>query len=189
MSKKIVTAQLDRLLKPLGFVGDKATWNRRGGSMVDVVDIQTSKAGDATTVNTGVLDADVYTLLWGREPPAFIGQPFCTVGARIGELIDGKDKWWPLDDQDSAAEMAEEVVARVLPFLERIHSRAAMAQWLIDAQVVKKKYPPPIINLAIIKSLQGEVAFGCEVLAELQSKALGDWRERAVDVAKGLRCP
>jgi hypothetical protein len=187
-AQKVVTAQLDYLLEPRGFVRKKETWNRRVDSLVDVVDIQISKAGDAVTVNSGVLDTDVHTTFWGSEPPEFIEQPYCTVCARIGELIDGRDKWWPLGNNGTATEMAEKVTAHVLLFLERMHSREAMRQWLIDNEVAKKKYLPPIINLAILKSLQGDVAQGCELLAELQKKSLGAWQKRAAEVAARLHC-
>lgn len=42
---------LRSLPKLLGFSRQKATWNRRAGSIVDVIDIQVSEAGDAFTIN------------------------------------------------------------------------------------------------------------------------------------------
>ena len=188
MSVKTVTAQLDRLLKPLGFARQKTTWNRRSNSTVDVVDIQVSKAGDAITVNAGVSDTDAHALLWGNELSDFIEQPSCTVCARIGELIDGTDKWWQLGDGGVADELTEKVATQVLPFLERMHAREAMEQWLIDARVTKKKYPAPIINLAILKSRTGKAVEACTLLAELQKKLVGPWRTRTAEVARRLGC-
>lgn len=43
-----------------------------------------------------------------------------------------------------------------------------MAQWLIDTKVIKKKYPVPIINLAILKFLLGDLAYSCELLEVIQ---------------------
>lgn len=85
--------QLDDLPKPLGFKRQKTVWNRRSGHLVQVVDLQIRKAGDTATLNTGVLDSDVHMKLWEGEPPQFVEQPSSTVGARVGELIDGKDLW------------------------------------------------------------------------------------------------
>lgn len=188
MSIKTFISQLDRLLKPLGFSRSKATWNRRAETVVDIIDAQVSKAGDAVTVNVGVLDKDVYTKLWEREPPERIEQPTCTVYARIGELLDGKDKWWLLDDHQAIADAASNIEAHVLPFLERMHARTAMAQWLIDTEVVRKRYPAPIITLAILKSLSGDDAQACELLKKLQTKSAGAWSTRAAEVAERLRC-
>jgi hypothetical protein len=43
-----------------------------------------------------------------------------------------KDKWWPLNDDQTPAEIVGKVEAHVLPFLERMHTREAMKQWPID---------------------------------------------------------
>jgi len=184
----MVIEQLDCLLKPLGFSRQKATWNRRTNFVIDVVDVQVSKSGDVITINAGVLDMDVYAKLWDGEPPEFVEQPTCTVCARIGELFDGRDRWWKLSGDRVVVDVVDAVGTRVLPFLERMHTRKAMEQWLTDTEVTRKKYPQPIIYLAILKYLLGEVAQGCELLAELQRKSIGAWRSRAAEVAARLRC-
>jgi Domain of unknown function (DUF4304) len=188
MTTKTLVAHLDGLLKPLGFVRQKTTWNRRSASVVEVIDIQVSKAGDAVTVNAGVLDPEVHTILWGGRPSDPVEQPACTVCARIGELIDGRDKWWQLSDNSAAVEAAEKVATHVVPFLERMRTREAMKRWLTDTEVTEKRYPPPIVNLAIIKSLLGETAEACALLGELQKKSLGAWRSRIVEVGGRLGC-
>ena len=62
-----------------------------------------------------------------------------------------------------------------------------MERWLTDTQEVKKKYPPPIISLAIIKSSLGETAEACAILNELQ-KSAGAWRPKIVEVANQIGC-
>lgn len=163
-------------------------WNRLVDSFVDVVDLQISKAGDTITVNAGVVDVDVHTILWGRKPPEFVEQPACTVCIRIGELIDGKDMWWRLSDHETVHSVGANVAARVLPFLERMHSRRAMERWLIDTKVETRKYPAPILNLAILKTLLGEARQGCTLIDALQKKSIGAWQTRAIEVADRLRC-
>jgi len=152
MSTKNIKARLDELLKPIGFVRHKDVWNRKFGTFIDVIDIQTSKAGDTITINSGVLNSEVSKLFSGAPLGSTnVDEPSCTVRARVGQLIDDKDLWWSLSDSAIEKDVVEKVVTYVLPFLERMHSIEAMEQFLIDANVVKKNYPPPIIYLALLK--------------------------------------
>jgi hypothetical protein len=188
MSEKAIISKLDDLLKPLGFTRQKTAWNRRSGYVVEVIDVQVSKAGDTATVNAGVLDTEAYMTLWGSESPAFVEIPDCTVTARVGELIDGKDLWWQLNDGQVTDKVSKAITDHMLPFVKRMRSRQDMVQWLTDTRVVKKKYPPPIINLAILQNLLGSSSEGCALLAEVQKKAIGAWRARAAEVAERLGC-
>lgn len=86
MKMKKMTERLDGLLKPLGFVRRKATWNRKSDSLIDVVDLQVSKAGDTVTINSGIVDKDVHEICWGKQLPIFVREPFCTVRSRVGQL-------------------------------------------------------------------------------------------------------
>jgi hypothetical protein len=188
MSEKAVVDKLDELLSPLGFTRNKTVWNRRSGYVVEVIDVQVSKTGDTATVNTGVLDIDAHVKLWGSEPPSLVEEPSCTVRARIGELIDGNDQWWEFDEDGTEDKIARAVTEHVLPFVKRMRSRQAMVQRLTDTGVVKKKYPPAILNLAILQGLLGEMPKACALLAEVQGKAIGAWRARAVEVAERMGC-
>ena len=186
MKTRSFIVKLDQLLSPLGFTRHATTWNRLTGSVVEVIDLQISKAGDAMTFNAGVLDPEVHTRVWRNQRAAFVEEPDCTVRARIGQLIDGRDKWWQAGDE--AEEVALAVATHVLPFLERTRTREAMREWLMNTGVVKKGYPPPIASLAIIMNLLGETAEACEVMRELRQKAGGEWRTRLADIAQELGC-
>jgi hypothetical protein len=188
MSIEAIIVRLDRLLEPFGFTRQIRAWNRKVASFIDVIDVQISKPVDRVTINAGVLDFDVHAILWGGRPLEFVEQPICTVGVRAGELVDGKDKWWQIDTPGVADELAESIAASVLPFFERMHTREAMRQWLIASDVVEKRYPPPIINLAILESFLGNTARSCAILAEFQTASAGAWRSRAAEVAKRLHC-
>jgi len=188
MSTRSVIAHIDELLKPLGFARHKATWNRQSDSFVDVIDVQTSKAGDTMTINAGVLYPEVHRKCWGTEPAAVIEESSCTARVRVGQLLDGKDLWWRLIDAKILDDIAEKLTAHVLPFLERMHSLEAMEQFLTSAQVMKKKYPPPIIYLAILKSEQGDRTGACALLTQLGEKSVGAWRTRISEVAGRLGC-
>jgi hypothetical protein len=188
MSTKAVIARMDEFLKPLGFARHKAIWNRQADSFVDVIDIQTSKAGDTMTINAGVLHPEVHRKCWAAEPPAVIEEPLCTVRVRVGQLLDGKDLWWRIDDVRTLGDVAEKVTAHVLPFLERMHSFEAMEHFLTIAQVTKQKYPPPVIYLAVLKSERGDRIGACALLTEFGKKTVGAWRTRIAEVAGRLGC-
>lgn len=188
MNAKDVTVRLDGLLKPLGFERQKTTWNLKSGSFVDVVDVQISKTRDMITVNAGVLHPDVHAKCWGGDLPKFIEEPSCTVRARVGQLIDGKDLWWQLGADDVAGEIADTVSTHVLPFLGQMHSADAMERFLTNSQVVKQKYPPPIIYLAILKHEQGHSGAACSLLGDLKKKTVGAWQRRISQIAERLSC-
>lgn len=188
MSAKAVISRLDRVLKPLGFERQKTTWNRKSGSFVDVVDVQTSKVKNTITINAGVFHSGVYAKCWGDWLPEFIEEPSCIVRTRIGQLIGEKDLWWKLDEVDVADAVAEKVSSHVLPFLGQMHSIDAMEQFLTSAQVVKQKYPPPIIYLAILKHEQGNSNEACALLGELKKKTVGAWQGRINQITETLSC-
>jgi Domain of unknown function (DUF4304) len=188
MTDKRVISKLDELLSPLGFARRKSTWNRRVGLVVDVIDVQVSKAGDAITVNCGVLDRDVHATLWGEDPPEFLEEPFCTARARVGELIGSVDKWWSLEKESAPIDVAQVVEGYVLPFLKRTHPRQAMEAWLEKAQVVKKKFPDSILCLAILKKELGRKEEACALMSSVRPKILGAWRTRFDEVSVRLGC-
>jgi hypothetical protein len=181
-----IIASLDDLLLPLHFERQKMTWNRQDNGRVDVIDVQVSKSGDRTTINAGKLDAEVYQILWASPPPSFVEQAYCTVCVRIGGLRDGKDIWWPLGDKDIAAQMRDNIVSDVVPFLRRMSTRSAMRQWLIENGVAKKGYPPPVVGLAILTHLLGDAAEAAAILSDLQKKPVGAWKPRIGDVIDRL---
>ena len=141
---RAIIDRIDELLKSRNFVRRRGSWNRKRECYVDVVDLQTSKGGDAFAVNSGVVDLEVYEVCWGSKLTTFVGEPACTVRARIGELAIGSNSWWQLDDVTSVDDVYEKLKTHVLPFLERMHSPQAMEHFLESAKVFKFQYPPPI---------------------------------------------
>jgi hypothetical protein len=188
MSKNATPLTLDELLKPLGFARHGVTWNRKVGSLVDVVDVQISKSGDMFTLNVGVLDTNVYIIFWGKEAPAFIEEPSCIVRVRIGELIDAKDHWWPIGEEGIDREVAEIVTSHVIPFFDRMRTREALERWLTNTKVEEKNYPLPVVCLAILRNELGKANEACAMLAKLKKKTVGAWRQRIADVAYRLGC-
>lgn len=188
MSARSVVRQLHEVLGPLGFERRKRTWNRRSTSHVDVIDVQVSKAGDTCTVNAGVMDPEVYMTCWGSEAPAFVDESLCIVRTRIGSLMGDTDTWWEVSANEAAAQVVEAVHSHVLPFLDEMHSPAAMSDYLVEADVRGQNYPPPIIYLAILRNQLGDTASACSILTELHEAALGAWRARTSEVSARLGC-
>jgi Domain of unknown function (DUF4304) len=172
----------------MGFVRKNATWNRKQGQRVEVIDIQNSKDGETVTMNIGVLDRDIYTVCWGRASTPFVEEPSCTIRCRIGQLIDNKDRWWSVDSATTVEEMVECLKANALPFLNRMQSLEEMRDWLAPSGVVTTKYPPDSINFAVILSRLNETRRACSILSELGIKALGAWKTRAKEVYALLGC-
>jgi uncharacterized protein DUF4304 len=188
MTSKTLVKHLDSLLVPLGFVRRKAVWNRKVGLLTYAFDIQVSKAGDAITINIGVLDTYVHKTLWDSDPPDIVEPPACTVSIRIGELIDGKDKWWPIDDEKYIQEIPKTVSELVIQFLERMHTLEEMETWLANSKSGISKFPAYRIGLAIIKYRLGKTVEACDLLADLQKHSIGGWRTRASEIAGCLGC-
>lgn len=188
MSAASIIARVDHELTPKGFRRKKATWNRERGPLVQVIDIQSRKGGDAVTMNAGVLSRPIYFSCWGHDAEAFIEEPFCTIRTRVGQLLDNKDRWWDVSSAGVAEEMVGCLETQILPFLERMGSFAAMRDWLASAGIPSPKSPLPSICFAVLQSQLGDIDTACSVLTELEAKALGVWKARAKEVAVRIGC-
>ncbi|MDF3058138.1 MAG: hypothetical protein K0R17_2353 [Rariglobus sp.] len=186
MKTNLVVLQIDKLLGSAGFIRRKMTWNRSNNSYVDVIDLQLSKAGDAITINAGVMDQWVYKICWDAPPPTFVEEPLCTVRSRIGLLLDGKDVWWREMDEKGMDEVVENIRAHVLPFLDRMHSVETMVKQLADAGVVRQKYPPPIIYFGVLRWKNGDAAGARTLLDDLRKQTVDAWQTRIEKVVEKL---
>lgn len=185
MTDKEIIKCVDHLIAPLGFKRKGALWNRESDSVVEVIDIQINKAGDAATINAGVLHIDAYEEVWGAKPPEFIEEPFCIVRARVGEIVGEHDLWWSLSDSQTPEDVIAVIEAHVLPFLDKWQTIEAMEIFL---ERESGRQPLPKIYLAILKSLRGDKPGACAVLKHVREKALGDWKNRAAEIAGRLGC-
>src|SRR3954463_2740021 len=147
MSVTSVVTHIDEILVPVGFTRTGRRWHRSTDQFRDVIGIQASKDHDEVPINAGVLDPEVYTIYIGNPAPELLDETECTVTVRIGDLLtDQRDLWWALDEASICDAVDAAVLQHVLPFIERMHSRTAMAAWLAARGVLRKKYPPPILN-------------------------------------------
>lgn len=188
MSTRRAVTRIDEALRPIGFNRHKATWNRSSGTYCDVIALQKSKSDDLFTINAGVLHPSVHAVCWGTPPGRVVYEPECTVRARIGRLIDNRDQWWPLDDTAALNQLGGLITAYVLPFLDRMHSPAAMETFLTSACVPERPYPPESIYLAALMSMLGKRVEACALLADLEKQLVGPWRAAVTDAAGRLRC-
>ena len=179
-------AELDAILRPVGFARHKVTWNRRSGDFVDIVDLQRSKSGDMITMNLGVLHALVYRKAWNQELPEFLDEPSSTVRARIGQLVNGKDLWWADADFPVGENLRDLCKRFVLPFLDGLHSVEAMEEQLVRQGVEARPYPLPKIHLALLRFERGDRAGARNSLLELRSKTTEPWRARIDEVLRQL---
>lgn len=179
----MITEQVDAILQPLGFRRRGAVWNRSRDDNVDAIDIQISRNGDTYTLEAGVLNRATHEIFWGTEIEKFVEPPMCTVSDRAGNILYGADKWWNVNDQNDEISM---VIAKVLDFIGQMHTQAGMMQRLIETEVIKNRYPPPVINLAILKFKNGKPQEARKILDDLRRKTSGSWLERIAQIENRL---
>jgi len=175
---------LHGLLKSRGFARKGRVWNRVDSAYIDVVDVQVSKFGERCTINLGVIDRDVYRACWDTEPPDFSRDEQCTVRDRLGILLTGYDRWWPLDDESGWLEAIAAVQDEGLAFLAKMHSAAAMEAFLRASSGGQPRYPPEAISLALLRCRQGDSAEGCHLLTQLLASTTPAWRDRVQSVIR-----
>lgn len=178
---------LDRVLNPVGFHRQESTWNRRVGDVIEVVNVQKSKGGDAVTVNIGVADPEVHFTLWGTAAD-FFSEEQCTVRSRLGKVLDGRDRWWPAGSHDSYFEIAKLLEEHGLPFLSRLWTREAMIAHLINSQAAETPYPLPALTLAVLMALCGDRSRACAEVERLRRRVVGPWQVRVSEVAARVEC-
>lgn len=119
MSRLSYARALDRALTPLGFVRENRGWIRQRGEIRDWVDLQKSSIDGSVTVNLFAKNLETERIL--RSIPCEKGLGIRQFGQRIGELIDGRDRWWK-NDPNGPTEIAEAVLQHGIPWLERVRS-------------------------------------------------------------------
>jgi hypothetical protein len=187
-SNEIVDEVNRLLLKPLGFVRKGNLFNRRRGEYVDVVDFPANKAGDAVTLEVGIQHDGLYQAMWEAPPPRFSNEAACIVHARIGQLLETDDIWWPLADPDSPDQAVKAVEGPVLRFLQGHHDLKSIGAELVKALELHRA-PQQVLYLAILRHKRGDPAGAKALFAELAGEPSGDWAQRAAAIAARLEQP
>lgn len=189
MMATLLTARIDALLRPLGFSRRGATWRRATDELVEIVNVQVGSGGDDVTINLGVVDCEVYQWAWGSDLPAFPDETMSTARIRLGELTDGRDRWWPLEDDSTPAALAEALDQVGLPFFEELRDHARMRDFLVAQNVRARSYPLDVIHLALLEHKLGRQTTACEILDDLRIHTIpGAWQARSVEVASRIGC-
>lgn len=119
MTRLSYTRALDRALQPLGFAREGKDWTRLRGEIQDWVNLQKSWISGGVTVNLFAKNLETERILKSIACAEELGvRPF---GKRIGQLIDGRDRWWK-NDPNGPAEVAEAIQLYGIPWFERVQS-------------------------------------------------------------------
>jgi hypothetical protein len=149
-----------------------------------------SKSLDSLWVNLGVIEPDAYRYSWGMQLGSTFDEARCTVRERLGVLIDGLDHSWPASDSGSAETIGVHLSSVGLPWLEGMHSLAAIQRELerVFAATEQRAYPPEAIALAVIQAKNGHLDAACTTLNARRRWPIGLWQDRFDAVADYLEC-
>ena len=145
MSRPSYTKALDRALKSLGFVRENAGWIRQRGEIQDSIELQKRFSG-GVTVNLFAKNLETERIL--KSIPCEKGLGILQFGERIGELIDGYDRWWK-NDPDGPAEMADAVLVYGIPWFERVRSLEDEASIWYGRGTIGSWSKPNLVVLAV----------------------------------------
>lgn len=177
---------LNQILRRRGFRRYRSVWNRPISGFVEVVDLSRAKSGDLVTMECGIFEPGLFHDVTGSAPPKIIIPEICAIRARVGELINGRDKWWSEVDIDTQASIDCEQI--IFPFLERVRSYEAIAEYLQQKDVINKRYPLPILYLSSAMARLGDIPQACCILDEISKKTSEAWRLQVVQCAGRIGC-
>lgn len=183
MTKKRLTSKIGDVLEKCQFRGNGPLWNRDYIDFVDVIDLQISKSKDMFTINVGVADKFVTNACWGLSSAELVDEPLCTVRARLGELLYGRDVWWSLSDSEGVEEVLRGIQDVAMPFLDLNHNIDHMIQSL-EKDLAIRRYLPEAIYLALLYYRKGERDRCREIFKSL--KLTGAWSKKASDILDAL---
>jgi hypothetical protein len=121
MTRLSYTKALDHALEPLGFSreGKKKDWVRLRGEVEDWVNLQKSWIDGSVTVNLFAKNVETERMLKSVDCAETLG--ITQSGERIGDLIDGHDRWWK-NNPEGPKEVADAVLTYGIPWFERVQS-------------------------------------------------------------------
>lgn len=181
MLKKKLVFEIDNLLEKYQFHKIGMVWNRESGDFIDVLDVQVGKSGEKFTINVGVAEKSVLGSCWGSDSLRLVEESSCTIRARLGELMCGRDVWWPLTSEDGVNEVLDAIENTAIPFLHLNHSVDRMIEFL-ENNSSARIYPPEAIYLALLYRRAGNIDRSVKLLKTLQIELNGGWREKISEI-------
>ena len=183
IKKRLISTKIDTLIVKYQFKGNGMLWNRGYAAFVDVVDLQFNKSKDMFTVNVGVADKFVISACWGLSGLGMVDEPSCTIRARLGELLYGRDVWWSVLDSGGVEEVLRGIEDIAIPFLELNHHIDNMIQFL-ENDPASRRYPPGVIYLALLYFRKGEIDRCREIFRSMETT--GAWAKKTSDILDAL---
>lgn len=185
MSRKTYPAALNEVLAPMGFKREGMMFSRPHGDLIEQVDLQVSQIA-GVTANLWTLNPATEALHRQAVPgrPPLYWRMFMV---RIGELIDGHDRWWRRDP-NGPAELAQAVQIHAPAFFDARRSLEAQA-FEYGRSAPSWKNPFTRIYLALTLYQMDELDEACAALTN-PAKALSPADQAEVDgVRRWLGCP
>ena len=164
MARSYVKA-LDQLLSPLGFKRSGDDWVRVRGDMWECVNRQSSTLY-GVTANLSMKDLGTEKLfleIFGGEG-AIVLPP---INVRIGELLDGHDRWWTSDEPNGPNELADAVLKHGLPWFDEVCTLEQQAEcWFARRTALTDRgyHGLSLVGLALTLYRMGEVQEAREVV-------------------------
>ena len=164
MSRSYVKA-LDDALRPLGFERTGDDWVRVRGDMWECVNRQSSNLS-GVTVNLSVKDLvteKLFLEIFGGDG-AILLPP---IQARIGEIIDGYDRWWTSKEPNGPKELADVVLKHGLPWFDRVRTLEQQAEcWFVRKTALTSRgyHGLSLVGLALTLYRMGELEEAREVV-------------------------
>lgn len=184
MPRDKVSDAVDCLLAERSFRRHGSTWVRTRNLFSDVIDLQRVKSRNDVTVNVGLMHVPTYEIAWGKSPTIPLSEVECIVRTRLGIVIDGHDRWWPLDDGTAAADIAQAISSAALPFLSGFWELEDVERWLDTSEA---RYPPEALYVAAVKQQRGKTEEARHIVQQLLHRTNGGpWKERISSMAASL---
>lgn len=154
MTRLTYTRAIDDVLRPVGFTRRGREWTRIRGEMEERLDLQKSWVDGSVTVNVWAKNLETDRIL--KSIPCDTEMGIVQSGVRIGELIDGQDRWWR-NDPDGPGELADAVRTYALPWFDQFETLEDQAAKRYGRGGARAWRNPDVPPLAITLYRLGEI--------------------------------
>lgn len=147
MTRLSYTKAIDKVLSPLGFQREARVWTCIREDIEERLNLQKSWIDGSVTVNVWAKDLETERILKSIPCEEILG--IVQVGLRIGDLIDGRDRWWK-NDPNGPAEVAEAVRVYAVPWFDQVRSlEDQAAKWYGRGSTTSPWRKPNLPALAV----------------------------------------
>lgn len=139
--EEIVKTCFHRKLKVLDFIKKANNFYRKFGEVGHVINIQKSIYGSrdhiSFTVNVGVYTVPYWSAQYNynnSEPPSYPNEAVSTIRMRIGQFMEGNDKWYDVISETDIEQINNELIYtldhKILPYLDGLISMPDVIRYL-----------------------------------------------------------